>query len=68
MIRDALASVADIAILPLQDVMSLGGETRMNYPGRPNGNWQWRYTDDMLSGSIAARLRELTELYGRLGA
>jgi 4-alpha-glucanotransferase len=65
MIRLALASVADIAMIPMQDVLGLGQEARMNYPGRAEGNWEWRYTADMLSDELTARLREMTEIYGR---
>jgi 4-alpha-glucanotransferase len=65
-IRAALASVADTAIIPLQDVLGLGSEARMNLPGRPSGNWRWRVTSGALADAPAARLRELTELYGRL--
>jgi 4-alpha-glucanotransferase len=65
MIRLALASVADVAILPLQDVFGLGQEARMNYPGRAEGNWEWRYTADMLQDGLATRLREMVEIYGR---
>jgi 4-alpha-glucanotransferase len=66
MIRLALASVASIAIIPLQDILGLGQEARMNYPGKAEGNWEWRYTADMLSDELASRLRELTEIYGRV--
>jgi 4-alpha-glucanotransferase len=66
MIRLALASVAGIAIIPLQDILGLGQEARMNYPGKAEGNWEWRYTADMLSDELASRLRELTEIYGRV--
>ena len=65
MIRLAFASVADTAIIPLQDVMGLGSEGRMNIPGKPDGNWTWRYTDDLLTDDIGRRLHELTEIYGR---
>ena len=66
MIRLALASVGNLAIVPLQDVLGLGEEARMNYPGRPEGNWQWRYAADLLTAERAGRLRELTEIYGRV--
>ncbi|HEX6385438.1 MAG TPA: 4-alpha-glucanotransferase [Anaerolineae bacterium] len=66
MIRLALMSVADTAVIPIQDLMGLGNEARMNYPGRVGGYWRWRYTPDMLTERIAQRLRELTELYGRV--
>jgi 4-alpha-glucanotransferase len=65
MIRLALASVGKLAIIPLQDVLGLGQEARMNYPGKAEGNWQWRYTADMLTDELADRLRELTAVYGR---
>ncbi len=66
MIRLAFASVGNLAIVPLQDVLGLGEEARMNYPGRPEGNWQWRYAPDLLTAELAVRLRELTEIYGRV--
>jgi 4-alpha-glucanotransferase len=65
LIRTLLASVADIAIVPLQDVLSLGSEARMNLPGRPSGNWRWRFTADMLTDPIRQRLAELTMIYER---
>jgi 4-alpha-glucanotransferase len=68
LIRVALASVADTAVVPLQDLLSLGSEARMNLPGRLGGNWGWRYTPEMLRGEVAERLRLLTGLYGRLPA
>lgn len=64
-IRLALASVADIAIIPLQDVLGLGSEARMNLPATTKGNWEWRFTFHMLTDEIKNRLGELTELYGR---
>lgn len=66
LIRLAYASVADMAVATLQDLMSLDNQARMNYPSKPSGNWQWRYTADMFSPSIASRLYEVTALYGRL--
>ncbi|HEY9644786.1 MAG TPA: 4-alpha-glucanotransferase, partial [Chroococcidiopsis sp.] len=65
MIRLALSSVANQAIIPLQDVLGLGNNARMNYPGTPTGNWQWRYRDEALSSDLGDRLRALTYLYGR---
>ena len=64
-IRMAWASVAETAICPLQDVLGLGSEARLNYPGRPVGNWRWRFRAEDLRPDLAARLRELTENYGR---
>jgi 4-alpha-glucanotransferase len=68
LIRTALASVADIAVVPLQDVLGLGSEARMNLPGRPSGNWRWRFTADMLTAPIRERLAELTRIYERCSA
>jgi 4-alpha-glucanotransferase len=65
LIHLAWSSVADYALAPLQDVLSLGTEARMNYPGRPSGNWGWRFTAEMLTNDLRGRLRELTELYAR---
>jgi 4-alpha-glucanotransferase len=65
LIRLASASVADTAIVPVQDVLALGSEARMNLPGRPAGNWSWRLAEGALADHHAARLAELTDLYGR---
>jgi 4-alpha-glucanotransferase len=65
LIRCALASVANIAIIPLQDILALGSEARMNRPGTGEGNWVWRYRQDQLRPDHAERLAELTTLYGR---
>jgi len=65
MIRAALSSVADTAVVPLQDVLGLPGETRMNRPGSSSGNWAWRYRKGALTAGIARNLREMTELFGR---
>jgi 4-alpha-glucanotransferase len=65
LIRTALASVADIAVTPLQDVLGLGSEARMNLPARPSGNWRWRFRSGQLTPEVAARLRELVDLYDR---
>jgi 4-alpha-glucanotransferase len=61
----AWSSVADQAVATLQDVFNLGAEARMNFPSRASGNWQWRYTAEMLGPHIARRLAEMTEIYGR---
>ena len=65
MIRAVLASVADTAIIPLQDVLGLGTEARMNVPGRIGGNWKWRYRREMLKPGFAERLRTLATIYDR---
>jgi 4-alpha-glucanotransferase len=64
-IRLALMSVADTAIIPMQDILGLGSEARMNLPGRAEGNWCWRFVPDMLTKEIKARLKKLTALSGR---
>jgi 4-alpha-glucanotransferase len=65
LIRAVMASVAAIAIVPLQDVLGLGSEARMNLPGTVSGNWKWRYREKALTGEIKTRLRELTRNYDR---
>lgn len=65
LIRLAWMSVADWAVAPLQDFMCLGPAARMNYPGKPAGNWAWRFTPDMLTDAILDRLADLTEVAGR---
>ncbi len=64
-IRLALSSIADTAIIPLQDALGLGSEARMNVPARESGNWSWRYTTDQLTPEIRRRLAEMTEVFGR---
>ncbi|MEO7002394.1 MAG: 4-alpha-glucanotransferase, partial [Ktedonobacterales bacterium] len=65
LIRVAQASVATMALIPMQDVLNLGTEARMNYPSRPDGNWAWRFTADDLRDDLAAQLKALATLYGR---
>jgi len=68
MIRAAIDSVAALSIVPLQDVLGLGSEARMNVPSRESGNWRWRYTADMLHPEFAEKLAVLTEVADRLPA
>jgi 4-alpha-glucanotransferase len=68
MIRAVLASVANVAILPAQDLLGLGSEARMNSPGTAEGNWAFRLAPGALSDAIATRLRGLCETYGRVRA
>ncbi|BDI03586.1 4-alpha-glucanotransferase [Sphaerotilus microaerophilus] len=68
LMRAACASVADLAVHPMQDVLGLGTEHRMNFPGTPTGNWSWRFTWDQVPGEAAARLRRMAQLYERLPA
>jgi 4-alpha-glucanotransferase len=65
-IRSALGSVAALALFPMQDVLGLGAEACMNRPGTSEGNWLWRYREDMLTDDAAERLRVLSRIYGRL--
>ncbi len=68
LIRMAFASVCRFAVVPLQDLLGLGNEARMNTPGTVGGNWSWRFGDGALTPALAARLRGLAQLYGRLPA
>jgi 4-alpha-glucanotransferase len=61
LMRLAWSSMAALAIAPFQDLLNLGGEARMNVPGRPEGNWRWRARQDILSSQAFQWLRELTE-------
>jgi 4-alpha-glucanotransferase len=65
-IRAVLSSVANTALIPLQDLLGLGTEARMNLPASMGGNWSWRYKSEALTIELSARLREMTQLYGRL--
>jgi 4-alpha-glucanotransferase len=65
MIDAAFRSVAMMAVVPLQDILSLGSAARMNLPGRAEGNWTWRFTPEQLAPHILNRLHETTLLYGR---
>jgi 4-alpha-glucanotransferase len=62
----ALRSNANTAVVPMQDVLGLGGEARMNVPGVPGGNWRWRFTWDMLTGDMKRRLHDLAAQSGRI--
>lgn len=66
MIRLALSSVANLAIFPLQDVLGLGSEAKMNTPGTPHGNWEWRFREGSLTEDVAGYLCHVTYVYGRL--
>jgi len=62
----AWSSVAALAIAPLQDVLNLGKDARMNQPGSAEGNWRWRYIEDMVSEAAFQSLRDLTQASARL--
>jgi 4-alpha-glucanotransferase len=67
LIEAALGSKARLALVPLQDVLGLGSEARINTPGRSRGNWRWRFRRGALTEELAARLRAVTERHGRAG-
>ena len=66
LIRTALSSVSQTAIVPLQDLLGLGASDRMNTPGTTEGNWSWRYQPEELSEQLAQKIRKQCQLYGRL--
>jgi 4-alpha-glucanotransferase len=68
LIRLALNSIATFAIIPLQDILGLGSEARMNTPAQTQGNWCWRFLPEALTAEVGARLAEMTGLYGRDGS
>ncbi len=65
LIRLAMQSVAEIAIIPLQDILGLSEEGRMNKPATTSGNWRWRFEKDQVREDFKIRFLELTEIYGR---
>ncbi|NWG12305.1 MAG: 4-alpha-glucanotransferase [Acidobacteria bacterium] len=64
-IRLAMSSVADVAVFPMQDVLGLGSEARMNLPASTENNWTWRFEEHMLRREQSDRLREFSRSYGR---
>jgi 4-alpha-glucanotransferase len=65
LIRLSWSSVANYAVTTLQDVLDLGSEARMNFPGQSVGNWSWRFRWEDLTDEVQERLRDVTTLYGR---
>jgi 4-alpha-glucanotransferase len=68
LIRALLASVADSVVVPLQDLLGLGSEARMNTPSTTGRNWRWRFREGDLGAGHAERLARMAEIYGRGGA
>ncbi|WP_268743769.1 4-alpha-glucanotransferase [Methylophaga lonarensis] len=66
LIRTALQSVSELAIIPMQDVLALDGQHRMNTPGTTEDNWQWKFDWEMLEEGTCQRLAYLNALYGRV--
>lgn len=65
LIRLLMMSVANTVIFPMQDILGLGAEARMNHPSTPEGNWEWRLLPEQINDSLATQLGEMTEIYGR---
>ncbi len=65
LIHTAYQSVANLVIIPMQDILNLGTEARMNFPGRPGGNWTWRFSWDQISETLSKKYKEMTEFYER---
>ena len=66
-IRGGMSSVADLFIAQMQDYLGLGTKARVNIPGKPAGNWQWRMLPGAYDDKLAEKIRTLTELFGRCG-
>lgn len=64
-IRAVMASVSEIAIIPIQDWLALGGEGRINTPGSTENNWQWRINNDALSNNLTEKILNITKIYKR---
>jgi 4-alpha-glucanotransferase len=58
-------SVANTAVVPAQDVLDLGSDARMNFPGKPAGNWAWRLEEGQLNTKVAEKVRRFALLYDR---
>ena len=65
-LRAVWSSVANMVLAPMQDLLSLDSSARMNFPGRPSGNWGWRMPAGALNEGLRLRLREINFLYGRV--
>jgi 4-alpha-glucanotransferase len=65
LIRLAMSSVANQAIIPVQDILGLGTAARMNFPGTTEGNWDWKFAPEALTSELGDRLSSLTKTYGR---
>ncbi len=65
LIRLAMMSVADMAVIPMQDILGLGEEARMNRPSTSEGNWKWRLLPEQLTPSLIKKFLQITKIYGR---
>ena len=66
MMRAAWSSVADMAIVPMQDLLGLGSEARINTPSTLGNNWKWRATADQITNGLAKKLNHYMQMYGRV--
>ena len=66
MMRAAWSSVADMAIVPMQDLLGLDSKARINIPSTTGGNWQWRATPDQIDNKLAKKLHKYMQMYARL--
>ena len=66
LIRGVWSSVAIFSLAPMQDFLNLGNEARMNYPGNPSGNWNWRMSKEAQSPELLGKIKELNYLYSRM--
>jgi 4-alpha-glucanotransferase len=66
LIRASLQSVSQLSVIPMQDILGLDAEHRMNVPGTTEGNWSWRFEGDMINEHTAPRIHYLNTLYGRI--
>ena len=64
-IEKVMSSESKLSIIPMQDFLELGSEARMNIPGIPNGNWEWRVNKELLSTELSKRMDETTKKYNR---
>jgi 4-alpha-glucanotransferase len=65
LIRLAMGSVANVAIFPLQDILGLGSNARMNVPSQGEGNWEWRYRSEAMNSELSQRMKNFVEFFGR---
>jgi 4-alpha-glucanotransferase len=65
LIKSAYSSVANIVVIPMQDILNLGNEARMNFPGKLGGNWNWRFTWDQINNGLIDTYKNLSIIYER---
>jgi len=66
LIRLAMSSVSNTVIIPMQDILGLGREARMNRPATMKGNWRWRLRPGQITKSVTQKLAKMTQTYGRM--